>query len=737
MKFKVLLFFLCSAISYGSFGQDCGTHPTEEQIAYMDKIIRERPAARLASSWVKIPVKLHVVRMDDGTGGLSESQLLSAIQSVNSFYKNSNMELVPIAEINYINSSELYDYNTKNEGKLAVGNDVNRVINVYFLNSIVSSGGSALCGYTFFPPSADRIFMANGCTTSGNTFAHEFGHYFTLYHTHGKTNTGTTDEYVNGSNCTTAGDNLCDTPADPNLSGKVTNCAYTGSDRDANGDPYSPQVSNIMSYAPGSCRKNFTPQQYARIRTGFEEGRYYLNYQVEGFQARFISSSTAICLGDKIGFSSQTTGAKSFAWEFEGGTPATSTIENPSVTYDAPGIFNVKLTVTDGSGNSDQLIRNDWIKVTDPLENAFTSAFQDPFNNQQFEFWSLFNPDQSRTFVFTEESPTGGADDHSVLMENYRYDANYFPQEDALISNFFDTRGAASFTISFDYAYTFQQVLDFTQTDSLKIGYKAGCSDKMKFLWVKGGADLNTAEPINDYFVPSADEWKNQELTFPKTDDMTEGIQFVFMNVSGNGNNLYLDNIFIEPNYQVNPPADFRISQLNASAAELTLRWSDRSSNESGFVVERAQGDRDFIEHTFVEANKTFYKDQNIEGGYSYSYRVYAQGREGFRSPPSNEVATEEFLLTALGDQVFTDKISLYPNPFTDEINLKIEGERFGKVELVITNTLGQEVGNLILEKQEIILQEKVYFKPALIPGMYFVRLNFEGYQKGFILVKN
>lgn len=736
MKFKILLFLLCSVLSYSTFAQECGTVPTEEQLAFMNKNIRDKSATRWANDWVKIPVKLHVVRQDNGTGGLTESELLSAIQTVNSFYKNANIELVPIAEINYIDNSKFYDYNTADEGKLAVGNDVNRVINVYFLNSIVSSGGSSLCGYTFFPPSADRIFMANGCTTSGNTFAHEFGHYFTLYHTHGKTNTGTTDEYVNGSNCTTAGDNLCDTPADPNLSGKVTNCAYAGSDRDANGDPYSPQVSNIMSYAPGNCRKNFTPQQYARIREGFDKGRYYLNYQVEGFQARFVSSATEVCIGSSVEFSSQSAGAKSYKWEFEGGTPSTSTSVEPTITYPSSGTFNVKLTVSDGSGNSDQIIRNDWINVIDPLENAFTSAFQDPLNDQQFEFWTRYNPDQSRTFIHTEESPSGGVDDYSVLMENYRYDANYFPQEDGLISNFFDTRGASSFTISFDYAYTYQSTLGLNKADTLKIGYKVGCSNEFKFMWAKGGAELSTRAPLNEYFTPTEGDWNNKTVTIPRTADMTEGVQFVLMNVSGNGNNLYLDNILIEPNYQVNPPEALKISQYTTSPAEVTLRWSDKSANESQFVVERAKGDGDFVEYAVVEANKTFYKDLNIAFGYQYRYRVYAVGREGFRSPASNEVVTEEFI-TSIGKEEFLDNISLYPNPFENEVNLKIEGEKFGQVEVLISNIMGQQVGYISLEKLEPTLYEKLPVANDLMAGMYFVRLRFDGNQREFVLIKN
>lgn len=218
---------------------------------------------------------------------------------------------------------------------------------------------------------------------------------------------------------------------------------------------------------------------------------------------------------------------------------------------------------------------------------------------------------------------------------------------------------------------------------------------------------------------------------------MTDGIQFVFMNVSGNGNNLYLDNILIEPNYDVKPPGDLRISQFSTSSAELTLRWSDRSNNESQFVVERAQGDGEFVEHGVVEANKTFFRDQNIEGGYQYRYRVYAKGREGFNSPASNEVATDEFILTALNPDHFKDEISLFPNPFNNEINLKVNGAKPGQVEVLIANALGQEVDCLLFNKQEAILQEKIFLGDGLKSGIYFVRLSFEGYQKSVILIKN
>lgn len=67
-------------------------------------------------------------------------------------------------------------------------------------------------------------------------------------------------ENINGSNCSTCGDYVCDTPADPCLLGKVDAfCQYIG------GGGYTPLVDNYMSYS-GLCRTDFTNGQANRVR---------------------------------------------------------------------------------------------------------------------------------------------------------------------------------------------------------------------------------------------------------------------------------------------------------------------------------------------------------------------------------------------------------------------------------------------------------------------------------------
>jgi hypothetical protein len=65
------------------------------------------------------------------------------------------------------------------------------------------------------------------------------------------------------------------------------------------------------------------------------------------------SGDVTITAGSVINFGTSTS-ASSYSWVFPGGTPATSTAQNPgNVTFSVPGTYTVSLTVIDATGNSD------------------------------------------------------------------------------------------------------------------------------------------------------------------------------------------------------------------------------------------------------------------------------------------------------------------------------------------------------------------------------------------------
>lgn len=109
-------------------------------------------------------------------------------------------------------------------------------------------------------PKSAYMIQPKECNAA--SLAHAIGHVLGLL----DTNEGTGIELVDGSNCQTEGDLICDTPADPynydNSQTWVIDCKFVNKTRlDANGEYYIPQVANMMSpyYL---CRKGFTREQF-------------------------------------------------------------------------------------------------------------------------------------------------------------------------------------------------------------------------------------------------------------------------------------------------------------------------------------------------------------------------------------------------------------------------------------------------------------------------------------------
>lgn len=83
----------------------------------------------------------------------------------------------------------------------------------------------------------------------------------------------------------------------------------------------------------------------------------------EGVAAAFTSSTTSGCEMLSVDYTDMSYGTvTSWNWTFEGGTPATSTQQNPTVSYTNAGTFDVSLTVSDGT-NSNTFSAPDYITV--------------------------------------------------------------------------------------------------------------------------------------------------------------------------------------------------------------------------------------------------------------------------------------------------------------------------------------------------------------------------------------
>jgi len=86
----------------------------------------------------------------------------------------------------------------------------------------------------------------------------------------------------------------------------------------------------------------------------------------ESLTANFSANNTNACESSNISFTDISNGNPvSWEWSFPGGSPAMSTLQNPSVTYANAGSYNVALIVGDGV-NFDTITKVNYITIVEP-----------------------------------------------------------------------------------------------------------------------------------------------------------------------------------------------------------------------------------------------------------------------------------------------------------------------------------------------------------------------------------
>lgn len=254
---------------------DCGTVPSSNYAEYYKELRQDASRIDLGhyrTLEFKVPIQLHLVRNSDGTADYSYDDVVRDLQDANNYFEGAHITFYVSKSVNYIDDNRFYDFHVNEEKQLAPQNDISGALNIYVVDQIRKDEGF-IAGYTYLPQQKiDRIFISQKSLRNGVTLAHELGHYLSLIHTHGMS--GIDLELADGSNCSSGGDLMCDTPADPRLFGKVDNeCNYIGNEVDAHGDPFTPDTRNIMAYSPSSCRDHFSEEQLAQMIHSLQTNR--------------------------------------------------------------------------------------------------------------------------------------------------------------------------------------------------------------------------------------------------------------------------------------------------------------------------------------------------------------------------------------------------------------------------------------------------------------------------------
>ncbi len=113
----------------------------------------------------------------------------------------------------------------------------------------------------------------------------------------------------------------------------------------------------------------------------------------------FYSSAKSICALSAVQFTDTSTNYPlSWEWTFEGGSPSTSTSQNPIVSFDSAGIFDVKLIVSNAFG-IDTILMTDYMTVYDCLSVP-------DFNSSTMYFTVFKNPSNENISIQTNNRGT-------------------------------------------------------------------------------------------------------------------------------------------------------------------------------------------------------------------------------------------------------------------------------------------------------------------------------------------
>lgn len=299
--------------------------------------------------------------------------------------------------------------------------------------------------------------------------------------------------------------------------------------------------------------------------------------------SNFTANLTEICPGSTIQFFDQTENSPTtWDWTFPGGTPSSSTMENPVVTYNNSGVYNVTLITTNDSG-TDSETKNGYIVVSNSgFEFVLSDDFSSGLNN-----WNVTNPDNSTSW---ETAIVGGSSGSGNVawINNYDY-SDGVGDLDGLESAVIDFTGRDIITLELEYAYARYNA---NNNDRFRIlastNGGASFTDLLFEGFENGSGNFATVPQMTQPFTPiNESEWCIATTFGPNCISLdlsqyADEQEFVLRleNESDYGNNLYLDNVNILTSCFVNePPIANLTSDVTSGCSPLLVNFQDLSLN--------------------------------------------------------------------------------------------------------------------------------------------------------------
>jgi hypothetical protein len=261
-----------------------------------------------------VPITINIIGDDNGQARMADLGVLAALNTLNTDFKEAMIQFYLPSVVNHEFYSKWNEHETVLDGAdMMFELNVENTFNCYFLKD-----GAGNCGYNL--PYAGLVVSNNCANVKDHTWAHEFGHGFSLPHPFlgwegGQTWDGTMPpnysnpapekvtfdytyfkdtlirdtmiidtvyvERVDGSNCSFAADGFCDTPPDYlafRWPCTASNTESTQEQTDPVGEKFRSDGTLIMSYADDKCAARFSAEQIGAMRANLIDQKSNLLY---------------------------------------------------------------------------------------------------------------------------------------------------------------------------------------------------------------------------------------------------------------------------------------------------------------------------------------------------------------------------------------------------------------------------------------------------------------------------
>jgi len=239
----------------------------------------------------------------------------------------------------------------------------------------------------------------------------------------------------------------------------------------------------------------------------------------------------------------------SYTWNFQNGTPATSTSSAPVVQWASPGTYSVSLTVANGNGNNTK-IKLSYITVAGPQALPFMEGFQSlPFLPLG---WTPKNVNYDNVY-WQRHTGNGGFGTSTVCAKFDNYNYVTFGDRDEMRTPKFDFSNVHTARLRYDVAYA---RINATYSDTLEVKLSVNCGTTWSLVSIKGGTTLATRSDIGSLFVPTAAQWRRDTFDISAATAAQNNVMFSFINHGQYGQPIYIDNInlfFPQPSVNINP----------------------------------------------------------------------------------------------------------------------------------------------------------------------------------------